>query len=113
MKTIQLTALPIFARVAWGTGCHVAKVPWTGSAETFSEVCSGVPIPVLIAGGPQGMPFYQTLEMVEEALSAGGAGVCMGRQIFSATDSVARINALRAVIHGGVSADEVSASYLR
>ena len=50
--------------------------------------------------------------MVEEALSAGGAGVCMGRQIFSATDSVARINALRAVIHGGVSADE-AASYLR
>lgn len=100
------------ARVAWELGCHVAKVPWTGSAETFSEVCSGVPIPVLIAGGPQGMPFYQTLEMVEEALSAGGAGVCMGRQIFSANDSVARINALRAVIHEGVSADE-AASYLR
>ena len=58
------------------------------------------------------MPFYQTLEMVEEALSAGGAGVCMGRQIFSATDSVARINALRAVIHEGVSANE-AASYLR
>ena len=50
--------------------------------------------------------------MVEEALSVGGAGVCMGRQIFSATDSVARINALRAVIHEGVSADE-AASYLR
>ena len=100
------------ARVAWELGCHVAKVPWTGSAETFSEVCSGVPIPVLIAGGPQGMPFSQTLEMVEEALSVGGAGVCMGRQIFSATDSVARINALRAVIHEGVSANE-AASYLR
>lgn len=100
------------ARVAWELGCHVAKVPWTGSAETFSEVCSGVPIPVLIAGGPRGMPFSQTLEMVEEALSVGGAGVCMGRQVFSASDPVARINALRAVIHEGVSANE-AASYLR
>lgn len=100
------------ARVAWELGCHIAKVPWTGDAESFSEVCSAVPIPVLIAGGPQDAPFSQTLKIVEEALSVGGAGVCMGRQVFSATDRVARIKALRAVIHEGVSANE-AASYLR
>jgi len=99
------------ARVAWELGCHVAKVPWTGNAESFSKVCSAVPIPVLIAGGAEDKPFLHTLKIVEEAISVGGAGVCMGRQIFSATDSVARIKALRAVIHEGASANE-AASYL-
>ena len=78
------------ARLAWELGCQVAKVPWTGSAESFHDVCSSVPIPVLIAGGKPNGPFVETLDIVESAISAGGAGVCMGRQIFSAPDRIQR-----------------------
>lgn len=96
------------ARVAWELGCHVAKVPWTGDAASFAEVCSAVPIPVLIAGGPRSKPFIQTLEIVESAISSGASGVCMGRQVFSSANRVDRIKALRAIVHEGATADQAS-----
>ena len=97
------------ARLAWELGCHVVKVPWTGSADSFRFVTEAVPIPVLIAGGPSGTPFSDTLGIVEEAMSAGGAGVCMGRQVFASEDPAACVAALRQVIHEGASAAEATA----
>jgi DhnA family fructose-bisphosphate aldolase class Ia len=88
------------ARIAYEMGCHVVKVPWTGNAESFRKVCSAVPIPVLIAGGPHEGDFSETLEIVRYAMSAGGAGVCMGRQVFGANDPGACVRALREIVHG-------------
>ena len=88
------------ARIAYEMGCHAVKVPWTGNAESFRKVCSAVPIPVLIAGGPKEGNFSETLEIVRYAMSAGGAGVCMGRQVFGAKDPAACIRALREIVHG-------------
>ncbi len=95
-------------RLAWELGCHVAKVPWTGSAESFSRVTKATPIPVLIAGGPMGDDFVSILSTVEEAMSAGCAGVCMGRQVFGSEDPESRVRALRAVVHDGKTASEAS-----
>ena len=94
------------ARLAWEIGCHVAKVPWTGSQVSFNQVCSAVPIPVLIAGGSNDKPFQEILEIVEKSIEAGGAGVCMGRQIFSKPNRSDRIRALRAVVHEGKNASQ-------
>jgi len=88
------------ARVAYEMGCHAVKVPWTGNAESFRKVCEAVPIPVLISGGPGSGSFDDTLEIVRYAMSAGAAGVCMGRQVFGAKDPEACVRALRNVIHG-------------
>ncbi len=96
------------ARIAWELGCDVVKVPWTGSIESFREVTQAVPIPVLIAGGPSGGTFLEILQTVEDSIAAGGAGVCMGRQVFSSDDPKSRVSALRAVIHDGVTAAEAS-----
>jgi len=87
------------ARLAFEIGCSVVKVPWTGSAESFRKVCEAVPIPVLIAGGPKDASFEETLSVVEQSLQAGGSGVCMGRQVFGATDPTACVRALNALIH--------------
>ena len=88
------------ARIAYEMGCHAVKVPWTGNAESFRKVCSAVPIPVLIAGGPNEGDFSETLEIVRYAMSAGGAGVCMGRQVFGAKDPAACVRALREMVRG-------------
>ena len=87
------------ARVAYEMGCHVVKVPWTGNAESFRKVCEAVPIPVLISGGPSNGSFDETLEIVRYAMSAGGAGVCMGRQVFGAEDPFTCVHALRKIVH--------------
>ena len=93
------------ARVAFELGCDVVKVPWTGSIDSFQKVTSGVPIPVLIAGGT-GSSFSDTLDIVSKSIIAGGSGVCMGRQIFGSTNPLHRLLALRTIIHGDSSLND-------
>ena len=93
------------ARVAFELGCDVVKVPWTGSIDSFQKVTSGVPIPVLIAGGT-GSSFPDTLDIVSKSIIAGGSGVCMGRQIFGSTNPLHRLLALRSIIHGDSSLND-------
>jgi len=97
------------ARLAWELGCDVVKVPWTGDSDSFASVCAAVPIPVLIAGGPRNGTFEELLGIVEAAMAAGAAGVCMGRQVFGADDPAAHVRALAAIVHGGGSAVEAAA----
>jgi len=88
------------ARIGWELGCDVVKVPWTGEIETFQQVTSAVPIPVLVSGGPKENNFRDVIRMVRASMAAGGAGVCMGRQIFADSDPVARIAEIIEVVHG-------------
>ena len=62
-----------------------------------------------MAGGPEGGSFADVLSVVEQAISAGGGGVCMGRQVFSSGNPAARVRALRAVVHDGLSAADAAA----
>ena len=96
------------ARLAWELGCDVVKVPWTGSVDSFREVTQAVPIPVLVAGGPSTGSFLETLQIVEDSISVGGAGVCMGRQVFASENPRSHVAALRAIIHQGATAKEAS-----
>ena len=96
------------ARLAWELGCDVVKVPWTGSVDSFREVTQTVPIPVLVAGGPSTGSFLETLQIVEDSISVGGAGVCMGRQVFASENPQSHVAALRAIIHHGATVKEAS-----
>ncbi len=88
------------ARVGWELGCDAVKVPWTGDSSSFKAVVDTVPIPVLVAGGPKGEDFSATLRMVKQAMAAGAAGVCMGRQVFADEDPAARVTELIDAVHG-------------
>ena len=88
------------ARIGWELGCDVVKVPWTGSIESFQQVTSSVPIPVLVSGGPKQNDFKAVVRTVRAAMAAGAGGVCMGRQIFSDSDPAARVAEIVEVVHG-------------
>ncbi|MAK89485.1 MAG: fructose-bisphosphate aldolase [Euryarchaeota archaeon] len=92
------------ARIAWELGCHVVKVPWTGSPESFSKVVEAVPIPVLLAGGENEGDFSETLSIVREAMDVGCSGICFGRQVFGSKDPESCVKALREIVHAGENA---------
>lgn len=89
-------------RLGWELGCDVVKTSWTGSMETFEIVTSGVPIPVLIAGGESDGDVVGLLKMVKQSILAGGAGICMGRQVFASNDVAGLAKALHQVVHAGI-----------
>lgn len=70
--------------------------------EDFETVTASCPVPIVIAGGKK-LPELEALRMAHAALSQGAAGVDMGRNIFQAEAPVAMIQAVRKVVHEGMS----------
>ena len=83
-------------------GADLVKTQYTGCADSFRTVvdaCS--PIPVVAAGGPK-VDLQHMLELAAGVVSAGGAGVSFGRNIFSREDAAAALRALKLVVHQGM-----------
>lgn len=97
------------ARVGVELGADIVKVPYTGDMESFADVTAASCVPVVIAGGPKTETTRQFLQMVDDSLKAGGAGLSVGRNVFQHPRRVELVRALRALVHEGRSVDEVLA----
>jgi len=86
------------ARVAFELGADIVKVPYTGSADSFKEVCDGVDIPVVIAGGAKGSE-EAMLASISDCVASGAAGVSVGRNVFQAEDVVGMIEKIKSAVH--------------
>jgi putative autoinducer-2 (AI-2) aldolase len=73
--------------------------------KDFETVTSCCPVPIVIAGGKK-LPELDALKMCRNAIDQGAAGVDMGRNIFQSPNPIAMIKAVRAVVHGGESAEK-------
>ena len=92
------------ARVAAEHGADIVKTYYT--AEKFSSVTAGCPVPIAIAGGPKCETDEDTLAMIRGALDGGAAGIVMGRNIWQSSRPVPLIKAVRALIHEDISLEK-------
>jgi len=99
--------LGLACRMAAELGARFVK---TYYCEDFEKVVESCPVPVVIAGGKK-MPELEALQMTGNALKAGAQGVDMGRNIFQSEKPAAMIKAVRAVVHGGATAEEAFKIY--
>jgi putative autoinducer-2 (AI-2) aldolase len=70
--------------------------------EGFETVASACPVPIVIAGGKK-LPEADALKMAWAAVDQGAAGVDMGRNIFQSENPPVMIQAVRKVVHEGLS----------
>jgi putative autoinducer-2 (AI-2) aldolase len=89
-------------------GAHFIKTYYV--EKDFETVTASCPVPIVIAGGKK-LPELDALKMCRNAIQQGAAGVDMGRNIFQAPNPVAMIQAVRAVVHGGESAEKAHQLY--
>jgi fructose-bisphosphate aldolase / 2-amino-3,7-dideoxy-D-threo-hept-6-ulosonate synthase len=94
------------ARAAAELGADLVKTNYTGSVESFRQVVSGCPVPVVIAGGPKMGSDLEVLRMVRESIDAGGSGVSIGRNVFQHADVAGMTRAVAAVVLRGATAEE-------
>jgi predicted phospho-2-dehydro-3-deoxyheptonate aldolase len=94
------------ARVGAELGADIVKVPYTGSVETFREVVEGCFVPVVIAGGEKMETDRDVLEMVKGSVSAGGAGVSIGRNAFQHRDPEKIIRVIYKLVHNGFTVED-------
>jgi len=94
------------ARLGQEAGGDFIKTAYSGSVESFKEVVATCPIPIVILGGAKMDSDRDLLQVVKDAIDAGGAGTCMGRNMFQHEDPTAVVAALVKIVHEGASVDE-------
>jgi fructose-bisphosphate aldolase/2-amino-3,7-dideoxy-D-threo-hept-6-ulosonate synthase len=94
------------ARVGAELGADLIKTNYTGDPDSFKEVISTCPVPVIIAGGPKANTDEEVLKMVEDAISVGASGVSIGRNVFQHKNPTNMTRAMSKIVHEGFSAEE-------
>ncbi len=88
------------ARAAADTGADIVKTSYPGSREEFARLCRTTPVPVLIGGGVRVDDEAAFLAVVAESLAAGGAGICIGRNLFQRSPVGPLAQRLARLLHG-------------
>jgi fructose-bisphosphate aldolase/2-amino-3,7-dideoxy-D-threo-hept-6-ulosonate synthase len=86
-------------RAAEELGADLIKVSYPNDPEAFRRIVESCSVPVLVAGGEKGGD-EDAIAMVSEAVGAGGAGVCMGRNAFQRQDTAAFVGRIVDAVHG-------------
>jgi len=87
------------ARVGVELGADIVKVPYTGDMDSFAEVVQTCCVPVVIAGGERMESTAEFLQVVQDSLRAGGAGISVGRNVFQHPRRTDLVRAIRALVH--------------
>jgi DhnA family fructose-bisphosphate aldolase class Ia len=95
----NLELLSFHTRVAAELGADFIKTKYSGSVETFREITSQCPAPILVAGGSRLSTVEEALSLVEEVVEGGGAGVVFGRNIFQFDDPAAMLQGIIDRVH--------------
>ncbi len=96
---INLDLLKFHTRVAAELGADFIKTKYSGSVETFKEVTSQCPVPILVAGGSRLKSVEAALQLVDDVISGGGAGVVFGRNIFQFDEPGKMLDQIIARVH--------------
>lgn len=93
-------------RIGAELGADIVKCNYTGSPDTFKDVVTGCPVPVVIAGGAKLDSDRAVLEMLEGAMKAGAAGVTFGRNVFQHENPTLIVRAVSKIVYEGLTTEE-------
>ena len=85
-------------RVAEEIGADIIKTSYTGDPVSFKKITAACSVPVIVAGGEKAGDL-ETLTAVRDAITAGCAGVALGRNAFQREKPKEFIKALCSVVH--------------
>jgi fructose-bisphosphate aldolase, class I len=97
-------------RCAVEVGADVVKTPYCGDVEAFAQIVADCPVPLVAAGGPQSQTLRSALAMMAEVVRSGARGATIGRNVWGFGQITAAVEAFKAVLHDGRSAEEAMAA---
>jgi fructose-bisphosphate aldolase, class I len=95
-------------RCAFEVGVDVVKTPYCGDVKAYAQIVADCPVPVVAAGGPKAETLPAALAMMAEVVQSGARGATIGRNVWGFRQITAAVEAFKAVIHDGKSADQAA-----
>ncbi len=87
------------ARASADLGADIVKTSYPGTEEGFRAIVRSTPVPVLIGGGLRTEDEATFLRTVEASIRAGGAGICIGRNLFQRRPVAPLAHRLATLLH--------------
>jgi len=100
------------AEIEWAVRCglecgaDIIKVGYTGDVASFRNIVQASPVPIIAAGGPKAPTLATALQAMADAVSAGGRGATLGRNVWGTAQPAAALRAFKAVIHEGLTPEQ-------
>lgn len=91
-------------RIGSELGPDMLKLYYPDDTEAFEPVVANSPLPVFVAGGPSADDTASVLEMTDDVVSTGAAGITFGRKIWQHDDPTAMVQALTDIVNDGATA---------
>jgi fructose-bisphosphate aldolase, class I len=98
--------------IAWAVRCavevgvDVVKTPYCGDVAAYAQIIADCPVPLVAAGGPKADTLRAALDMFAQVIKSGARGATIGRNIWGFEQIGPAVQAFKAVIHDGKTADE-------
>jgi 2-amino-4,5-dihydroxy-6-oxo-7-(phosphonooxy)heptanoate synthase len=89
------------ARAVADLGADIVKTSYPGSLEEMRRLVRSTPVPVLLGGGVRVEDEEGFLLQVRDSVTAGGAGICIGRNLFQRRDPEPLARRVATLLHGG------------
>jgi DhnA family fructose-bisphosphate aldolase class Ia len=94
-----VTQLAQAARIGAETGADIIKLPYAGPPEAYRDVTTSCFAPVLVLGG-SARAAHEATAQIEEAMTAGAAGVAVGRNVWQQEDAAEMTRTIVMLVHG-------------
>jgi fructose-bisphosphate aldolase/2-amino-3,7-dideoxy-D-threo-hept-6-ulosonate synthase len=98
-----------YSRIGAEAGADFIKTFYTGSIDSFRYVTQSSLVPVIVLGGLKMKTDREALQVVEDSMEAGAAGVAFGRNIWQNKDPEGITRAIAGIIHEGWTVDKALA----
>ncbi len=85
-KFYETEAIAHAARIGMEVGADIVKTNYCGNVDEFKQVVASAPVPIIVAGGPSKGGDEATISMAKDAVTAGAAGVAIGRRVWQSDD---------------------------
>lgn len=96
------------ARIGAELGADIVKTVYTSEPDTFRRVVQSCPVPVVVAGGAKMTTDMDVLELGENSMRAGAAGLSFGRNVFQHDSPQSMSRALAAIVHDRATAKDAA-----
>lgn len=100
--------LTITARTGCEYGADIIKTTYAGTAEEFKKVIAASYQPVVVLGGEKTKNLNDLFVCLEQALTAGAAGVAIGRNVWKHPDPEKVTSTLVELVHHGKKAADIT-----
>lgn len=100
--------LSLACRISAEFGADIVK---TYYCDDFERVVSTCPVPIVVAGGPKLDSEQAVFDLVYKSMAAGAKGVDLGRNVWQNDNPLAMIQAIRGIVHGGLTSAQALELY--